>query len=33
MSYEDRGVLDEVRAAVQKVREDLLRGLLEEKKK
>lgn len=33
MSYEDRGVLDEVRAAVQKVREDLLRGLLGEKKK
>jgi hypothetical protein len=33
MSYEDRSVLDEVRAAVQKVRDDLLRGLLGEKKK
>jgi hypothetical protein len=33
MSYEDRGVLDEVRAAVQKVREDLLTGLLGEKRK
>ncbi|MGD0015075.1 MAG: hypothetical protein ABSD56_11740 [Bryobacteraceae bacterium] len=33
MSYEDRGVLDEVRAAVRKIREDLLRGLLGEKSK